>query len=479
MPGGFDACVDVLVIGAGGCGLVAAIVASDLGCDVAVVEKQNRLLGNTLLSSGSIPGAGTRFQRALGIVDAPATFEADLRACSGPHDAMHLVGRLAALSAGLVEWLVDVAKVELTLIDTYRHVGHSVNRLHAPPDRRGETLITALYRAASLRDIPIAFGNPARDLVVEAGRVVGAVTENAQGTRARIGARSVILAVNGFGGAPVLLRQHCPAAAAAGYSGSTGSEGEAILWGEAVGAAFGNLGAYQAHASLAYPHGTLVTWTVMEKGGLIVGGDGRRFGDEMLGYSAFADLEFERHGPFFAIYDDRIAEAVGTRQPEFAELDAIGGFVAADDARELAGLISVDPAALEQTVADAAQAAAGGAPDRFGRRDWGLGPLAGRLRATRVVPAILHTQGGVMVDDDARVLRPDGGIVPGLYAGGGAAAGISGPAGSGGYASGNGLLSALGLGYVAGHAAARESASAALDNTVPSNKINVYAGEER
>ena len=477
MPGDFDASVDVLVIGAGGCGLVAAIAAGDLGCDVAVVEKQNRLMGNTLLSSGSIPGAGTRFQRALGIVDTPAVFEADLKACSGPHDAMHLVGRLAALSAGLVEWLVDVAGVKLTLIDTYRHVGHRVNRLHAPPDRRGETLIKALHRGTEARDIPIAFGNPARDLIVEAGRVAGAITENAQGTRARIGARAVILAVNGFGGAPELLQRHCPTAATAGYAGSTGSEGESIYWGESVGAAFGNLGAYQAHASLAYPHGTLVTWTVMEKGGLIVDRDGCRFGDEMLGYSAFADLEFERRGPFFAIYDDRIAESVGARQPEFAELGAVGGFVAAERARDLAGQIGVDPAALEQSVAEAAHAAAGDAPDRFGRRDWGLGPLTGRLRATRVVPAILHTQGGVMVDEDAHVLRPDGSIVPGLYAGGGAAVGISGLAGSAGYASGNGLLSALGLGYVAGHAAARESVSATLNNTVPSNKINVHEGE--
>ena len=479
MPDGFDTSVDVLVIGAGGCGLVAAVAASDLGCDVAVVEKQERLQGNTLLSSGSIPGAGTRFQRALGIVDTPAVFEADLRACSGPHDAMHLVGRLASLSASLVEWLVDVAGVELTLIDTYRHVGHSVNRLHAPPDRRGATLIEDLHRATRARDIPIAFGNPARDLIVETGRVVGATTENAQGTRARIGAASVILAVNGFGGASALLRRHCPAAAGAGYAGSTGSEGEAILWGENVGAAFGNMGAYQAHSSLAYPHGTLVTWTVMEKGGLIVDGEGRRIGDETLGYSAFADLEFAHRGPFFVIYDDRIAESVGIRQPEFAELGAIGGFVSADTAQELAGRIGVDPATLEQTVADAAQAAAGAAPDRFGRGDWGLGSLSGRLRATRVVPAILHTQGGVMVDDEARVLRPGGGIVPGLYAGGGAAVGISGLTGSAGYASGNGLLSALGLGCVAGHAAARESASAALENTVTSNKINVHAGEER
>ena len=84
-----------------------------------------------------------------------------------------------------------------------------------------------------------------------------------------------------------------------------------------------------------------------------------------------------------------------------------------------------------------------------------------------------------MVDDEARVLRPDRSIVAGLYAGGGAAVGISGLTGSAGYASGNGLLSALGLGYVAGHAAARESASAALDEPVRSNEINVHAGGKR
>ena len=71
MPGGgaspHDATVDVLVIGAGGCGLVAALAANDLGAEVAVVEKQDRPMGNTVLSSGSIPGAGTRFQRAAGV----------------------------------------------------------------------------------------------------------------------------------------------------------------------------------------------------------------------------------------------------------------------------------------------------------------------------------------------------------------------------------------------------------------------------
>jgi len=99
-------------------------------------------------------------------------------------------------------------------------------------------------------------------------------------------------------------------------------------------------------------------------------------------------------------------------------------------------------------------AARGHRPDTLGRKAWGLGPLQAPFVATRIAPALFHTQGGLLVDEEARVLRANGGIVPGLYAGGGAAAGISGRAGGAGYASGNGLLAALGLGFIAGRAAA-------------------------
>ena len=78
-----------------------------------------------------------------------------------------------------------------------------------------------------------------------------------------------------------------------------------------------------------------------------------------------------------------------------------------------------------------------------------------------MTPGLFHTQGGVAVDADGRVLRDDGSVIPGLFAGGGAAAGISGRAGAGGYASGNGLLTAIALGYLSGQAAAARLKDAA------------------
>jgi fumarate reductase flavoprotein subunit len=100
-------------------------------------------------------------------------------------------------------------------------------------------------------------------------------------------------------------------------------------------------------------------------------------------------------------------------------------------------------------------AGAAGAPDRFGRATFGA-PLAPPYYGALITGALAHTQGGLVVDVHARVLRPDGSVIPNLYAGGGTAAGISGD-GPDGYLSGNGLLSALGLGLIAG-----EHASAAI-----------------
>ncbi|WP_349359162.1 FAD-dependent oxidoreductase [Stappia sp.] len=457
-----DMHIEVLVIGAGGCGLTAAIAAHEAGAEVAVIEKLERAAGNTVLSSGSIPGAGTRFQKAAGIDDTAERFKADLHRVAGDHDAPHLTAALAGLSGPLVEWLVDVAGVELTLVETYRHVGHSVARLHAPPSRSGADLLAGLERAAEARDIPLAFAQPAVRLLERDGRVIGAETRDSQGRTLRIGAKAVVLATNGFGGAPGLLHLNCPSTRAAQYAGAPGSEGEALRWGRDLGAATGNLGAFQGHAAIAARNGALVTWTVIERGGLIVDANGNRFADETLGYSAFTDHEMTAEGPCVMIYDARIAESVRAGQPTFGDVLAPGVTIVEETVAALARRAGLPADRLERTLSCCARAAEGGS-DRFGRTSWEMGPLRAPLYATQIMPAVFHTQGGLMVDARARVLRPDGEAIPGLFAGGGAAVGISGRSGSGGYVSGNGLLSALGLGYVAGRAAGQ----AARGRTAP------------
>lgn len=446
--------VDVLVIGAGACGLAAAIAAHDAGASVAIVEKRDRPGGNSSLSTGSVPAANSRFQREAGIVDDPATMVADLMRIARETDDLDLVRRMAEVSAETVEWLVDTVGARLVLITAYKHIGHSIQRLHAPASRRGQDLVDDLLAAIESRGIPLAVGNSVQDLIVEDGAVVGAMADAGDGPFA-LRARKTILAVNGFAADAALVRQYCPEIAGAQYFGAQGSHGEAIRWGISLGAELANMGAYQGYAAVAYPHGSLLSWTTIEKGGMLVGADAKRFGDESLGYSGFARVVLEQGEYAFAVFDQKIFE-IAAQEEEFMELVRYGGVKQAADIAALAALLELDGAELARQVEAFNQAAREEIADPFGRKDFGLGALTGPFYGCRVVPGLFHTQGGLKVDRDARVLGKNGAPIPGLFAGGGAAAGISGKAGALGYASGNGLLTATALGRLAGLAAAAE-----------------------
>lgn len=452
----FDWKLDVLVIGGGGCGLAAAIAAHDGGAESAIVEKLDRPGGNTALSTGSVPGAGSRFQRAAGIADSPEQMIEDYRRKCGDHEMNHLTRLLAHESAPLVEWLVDAVGARMSIITDYCHVGHSIPRLHAPVSRRGQDLLDDLLAAAERRGIVLARGNAVRELVTDPdGAVAGAVIETAQGEITRVGARKTILATNGFAANRELVAQFCPEIAGAEYFGARGSTGEAILWGQRLGAALANMAAYQGYAAVAYPQGQLLSWTTIEKGGVLIDRNGERFGDEGAGYSGFARNVMGAAGPVHAIFDDRI-RAIADKEEEFHEMMEMGGARRAVSAGELAPAIGVDAGNLTATIARYNDAAQGRSTDPLGRTAFGIAPLQPPLFATRVVPGLFHTQGGLLVDEQAHVMRADGTIIANLFAGGGAAAGISGRAGGGGYASGNGLLTALGLGRLAGCTAAAE-----------------------
>lgn len=450
----FDTQVDVLVIGAGGAGLAAAIAASDLGASVAVVEKLPRPGGNTGLSTGSIPGAGTRFQRLAGIDDNPQKMTADLLGLSGDHDATDLTRMLSERSAELVEWLVDKAHIRLDIIKDYKHVAHSVPRLHAPASRKGADLVHDLVAAVERRGVPIVLSNPVVDLILgKNGEVIGATTRTAQNAVSRIGAGKTILCVNGFGASQQMLAQYCPEIAGAMYSGAKGSEGEAIRWGAQLNARLGNMASYQGYATLMYPHGELLSWTTIEKGGVLVNDKGLRFGDESIGYSGFAAPVIAQSGKVHAIFDQRIRD-IAAKEPWFKEILDMGGAKKAIDVPDLASKLAVDPAALQKTLS-----AYGQGSDEFGRKDIGIAPLQAPYWYTQVVGGLLSTQGGLMIDQHARVLDKTDRTIPNLYAAGGAVASISGRSGGVGYASGSGLLHAIGLGWIAGTDAANAVAN--------------------
>lgn len=448
--------VDVVVVGAGGGGLAAALAVADSGRSVIVLEKLDRPGGNSSLSTGSIPAAGSKLQIAAGIEDSPEQMTADLIAQSGPHEAEELTRRLAECSAELVDWLVDSHRVRLALITDYKHVGHSVNRLHAPLSRRGTDLVDDLMSACKHADIDVLTSNPVVDLLVENGRVVGVVVEGDRVERYEIRANSVILAANGFAANKELVSQWLPELESIEYFGAHGSTGEALEWGVKLGGYLSNQHAYQGYAAVAYPHGSILSWTTVEKGAILVDHSGKRLGNETIGYSGFVADLLKGEPPYFVIYDSRIKE-IASKEEEFADLVNMGGAREYLTLDELCSHFSIDLQGLASTVAAYNATAAAGDSDEFGRTDFALAPLQSPFVASRVTPGVFHTQGGLAIDLDGRVITRDGDPVPGLYAIGGVAVGISGYSGGRGYSSGNGLLSAIGLGRLAGLAASNES----------------------
>ena len=447
--------IDVVVVGGGGCGLTAAIAAAEAGARVALLEKLDRLGGNTSLSTGSIPAAGTRYQVAAGIEDDPERMAGDLLRQSGPHDAEHLVRLLAASSKSLVEWLVEGHQVDLRIITDYKHVGHSVPRLHAPPDRRGESLMRDLVAAASRLDIEVVCGNPVSGLIADDTGVHGVTVSGTRSGSYEVRAGAVVLAANGFGNSKAMLKRWMPEIVTAQYFGAEGSTGEALNWCADLEATLLNMEAFQGYAAVAYPHGSIVSWTTVEKGGLLLSPDGNRIGDESIGYSGFSSIVAAHADQSFVIFDARIRDFVASNEPEFAELVASGGVREAASPAEIARYIGCEVGPVRDSLVHFQEAAEGRVRDAFGRTDFGTGPLDAPYCVVRSVPALFHTQGGVDVNADAQVVRSNGKAMSGLFAGGGVTAGLSGSSGARGYSSGNGLLSAIGLGQLAGLAAAQ------------------------
>jgi fumarate reductase flavoprotein subunit len=268
----------------------------------------------------------------------------------------------------------------------------------------------------------------------------------------RIACRALVLACNGYGGNPNLVRRYIPPMANAIYFGHAGNQGDALRWGEALGAASADLSGYQGHGSVAHPHGVLITWALMMEGGVQVNAAGRRFSNEHLGYSEQAEAVLAQPGGIaIGIHDERL-HALGMEFEDYRNAESLGAIRHAGSAGELAQLFNLPEADLSRTLAEIDDLARNDAVDRFGRAFASARRLRPPYCGVRVTGTLFHTQGGLVVDREARVLRADGSRLPNLFAGGGAARGLSGPEASG-YLSGNGLLTAMSLGRAAGLAA--------------------------
>jgi fumarate reductase flavoprotein subunit len=252
-----------------------------------------------------------------------------------------------------------------------------------------------------------------------------------------------------------MVKKYIPEAANLFYEGHTGNQGDAVIWGEALGASIKDMGSFQGHGAVCTPHGMHLGWATFTEGGFQVNKHGRRFSNENAGYSEQAlNVERQPDHVAWAIWDER-CERIARQQHSHALANEAGAIKRYESVDAMARSIGCDPAVLEHSISEVEKIVRNEKKDEFGR-DFGDKPvLKPPYLMSKIMGALTHTQGGLEIDEEGRVLRKDGTAFPNLFAGGGAARGLSGPA-DWGYLSGSGLLMATNMGRLAGEAAARQ-----------------------
>jgi fumarate reductase flavoprotein subunit len=452
----FEFSVPILIVGGGAGGCVAAMAAHDEGVEALLAEQDAWPSGTTGLSQGLFCAAGTASQKSHGVEDDAEVFFADILAKTKGRTDPVIARAIAENSGPTLDWLVADHALPWELDTGFRAAyGNSRMRVHGWRGHGGADMIQLLHAKLGELGVDVLLEARLVEIVSAAdGTIKGAVFERPDGSREAIGCGALILASGGFAANPDKVARHMPEAAVAKHNGHEGNRGDGIWLAEALGAAVGDMGSYQGYAMLTDPQGISVPPGVIIEGGVLVNSDGRRFVDEMADIAGMVHPVMAQPGGTAWVILDAAIEERCAYIPESKALKDLNAAKVAETLTELAAAIGVDAGALTLSLDDARLAQAEGRPDAMGRV-WGDDrPPSGPYRAFKVCGALYHTQGGLQIDGQARVLRGDGSAFPNLFAVGGAARGVSGPS-SWGYLPAMGLCAAVTLGRVAGRAAAR------------------------
>ena len=453
----FDVEVPVLIVGGGACGLTAALAARGAGEAALVVEAGPTCQGSSAMSLGALCAAGTREQQRHGVEDDAESFLRDILVKTRGQADTKLAGLVSAQSGPALDWLAEAHEVPFLFDPGWRPAfGHTRARLHAVPERTGADMMSRLVAACARAEVDVLNDAEVVDLFTgEDGEVKGVRLRRPDDGLEEIGCQALVLATCGFGGNPAMIARYIPQMSQARYFGWEANKGDGIVWGEALGGALADMDAYQGLGLLADPQEIDVNPKLLIEGGVQVNARGERFSDELDDVSGQGARVIAQPGGYsWVVYDERIHQACADL-PQYRALMELNARRSAGSVEGLAQATGVPASGLTATLQAVAATVAGGGPDAFGRC-FDRPVLQPPYHALRVTGALFHTQGGLVVDDEASVVRADGTALPNVFAGGGAARGISGR-GPSGYLPGAGLCSAITLGRIAGRAAATQA----------------------
>lgn len=449
---------DVVVIGAGGAGLAAAVSAHQNGARVLVLEKMPKVGGNTIISGAAYNAVDSKRQIAAGIDDSVEKHYMQTYEGGDKLGKPELVRTFVEKAYPTLEWLEGMGMKFKDEIFTV--LGALWPRSHKPVEPLGTGYINTYmnYIKAHDSDIEIMLNTKATELVIEKGRIVGVKAENENGRVIALADKGVIIATGGFG-ANVQMRDKYnkiwPGLTGLRTTNHPGATGDGIVMAEKAGASLIGMDQIQL-----LPMGDPVTGSLsgnIEQGvenRIFVNKDGNRFVDEGARRDVMTKALFQQRDAYMWVILDKHSYPTGSTKNNFNEsidwLVKEGRAFKADTLEELAEQIGVNPANLVKAVEDFNKVAEGRIPDPFGRTLFMDKIDTAPFYAGARVPTVHHTMGGIEINTNAQVLDRNGRIIPGLYAAGEVTGGIHGSNRLGG----NALPDTAVFGKIAGESAA-------------------------
>lgn len=433
---------DVVVIGAGGAGLSAALEVKLGGKEVIVVEKMPVVGGNTLRATGGINAAGTSVQKALGIEDSVETHYEDTMKGGYDKNDPALVKVMTENAADSIEWLISLGA---DLSDVGRLAGATNDRAHRPTGGApvGSHIVKVLKENAAKENIEILLETTATEILYENNEIKGIVAKDKDGNSFTIEANAVIIATGGFGANTTMVAELDSSLEGFGTTNHPGATGDGITMATDIGADVVQMEEIQTHPTVVPSNGYMITEAVRGNGAILINRDGKRFVSELSTRDVVSEAVLQQEGKTaFLFFDGTVKES----------LKAIDGYIKmgltteGETIEELAGKLGINGENLVETVN-----VYNGYVDAKEDKDFARPDMPRKLEkatyyAIEVGPAVHHTMGGLKINEKAQVLDTNGNVITGLYAAGEVTGGVHG----GNRLGGNALADIVTFGRIAG-----------------------------
>ena len=489
--------VDVVVVGAGGAGMTAAITATDAGKKVIVVESQPIAGGNSVRSTGGMNAAKTpyqdknEFKEAAGVEKTLATaaekfadnetitalaatvksqWDAYQANPQGYFDSVELmeldtliggkgknnpelVKTLAENSAAAIEWLASIG-AEVKNVGAFG--GASVKRIHRPVNADGKVTAVGAYIVPILeknlqdRNVQFLFDTTANEIIMKDGKAVGIKATGKDGHKVTINAKSVVIATGGFGANAEMVEKYKPELKGFATTNAEGAQGQGIDMATAVGAATVDMDQIQIHPTVHIEedgNAHLITEGLRGDGAILVNAEGKRFYDEVSTRDKVsAAIIAQPDKSAWLVVDQSMVD----KSAVIAGYIKSGYTVTGATYEELAKAMGVDEATFVSTMNTWNQAVEAKSDAEFNRTSFANPLTAAPYYAIKITPAVHHTMGGIVINPKAEVLNEKGEVISGLFAAGEVTGGVHGANRLGG----NAVADFVVFGRIAGQSAA-------------------------